>query len=443
MVRRYVVLALGAAIVWPLLAANATAQDAATSRVTFYKDVLPIFQENCQECHRPVGSNMGGMVAPMSLTTYRETRPWAKAIVQQVTAREMPPWDAAREFHGVFANERSLTDEEIDTIARWVESGAARGNPKDAPDPVEFESENGWVIGNPDLIVEMPEPYYVKDEVEDQYTAFTVDLSDEQLPQDMWITAFQCKPGSPIIHHFNAHLLYPDENGELPPPPESPESSSIAPVGAGQYIGGVASGTDAVQWPEGFGIPLKKGTRVTFDIHYHKEPGAGTGMWDQSHIGFNLTSQPPRREMGGTAPINSFAIKIPPNEPSYKIGPIAQTIKQDIDVISLMPHMHMRGSRAIFEAFYPDGTSEVLLHVPNYDFSWQTVYYYKDMKRIPAGTRIEFTAWYDNSPEMAAIRGFDSNQTVTFGPSSTDEMFMGFIMSAPAEDAEPPSESSD
>ena len=397
------------------------------ARVTFFKDVLPILQENCQECHRAAGSNYGGMIAPMSLTTYEETRPWAKSILKQITEKVMPPWDADESFAGVFSNERSLTDEEIATIALWVGSGAPRGDSKDAPEPLTFESTDGWLIGQPDLVVAMPEPYFVSDDIYDLYTAFTVDLTEEQLPEDVWITAFQCKPGSKIIHHFNCHLL-PPVDGKLPPPPDKAESLLISPTGAGQYIGGVSSGSDASVYPEGFGLPLKKGTRVTFDIHYHKEPGPGTAVTDLSHIGFRLSKTPPKRALGGVAPLMNFAINIAPGDPSHRIGPVSQVLKKSVDVIALMPHMHMRGDKAKFEAFYPDGSSEVLLYVPRYDFSWQTVYYYDELKRLPADTRIEYTAWYDNSPEMAESRGFDPKQTVRFGQKSTDEMMMGFVM---------------
>lgn len=425
--------------VWAVLLAAGTAlgqQEA--KRPTFYKDVLPILQENCQECHRPAGTNYGGMVAPMSLMTFDEVRPWAKAIEQQVTARTMPPWHASPIHRGVFKNERSLTDEEIATIARWAQTGAAAGNPQDAPPTRTFENHGGWMIGEPDLIVPMPGPYYVGDDVYDLYAAFSVDLTPEQLPEDMWITAFQCKPGSKFIHHFNCHLLPPDENGKLPPPPDFPdtEKGEIAPSRdrAGQYIGGVASGTDANVYPEGFALPLKKGTRVTFDIHYHKEPGPGTGAYDLSSIGFKLTKEPPRRKLSMNAgSLFFFDINIPPNAPRVQLGPVSTVYRQEAELISLMPHMHMRGAAAKFEAFYPDGTSEVLLDVPAYDFAWQTVYYYDTLKRIPAGTRIEYTAWYDNSPEMAAKRGFDPNQTVKYGQKSTDEMMMGFIMSAAVE----------
>lgn len=417
----------------PAAALGAAATDAPAP--SFYRDVVPILQDNCQECHRPAGTSYGGAIAPMSLVTYDEVRPWSKAIAKKVSSREMPPWDASPQQHGQFLNERSLEDGEIGTLVRWAATGAAVGDPADAPPPRQFENQDGWMIGEPDLVVKMPEPYFVQDDVVDLYAAFSVDLTDAMLPEDMWITAFQCKPGSDLIHHFNAHLLYPDENGELPPPPEFPGEGEIAPRGAGTYIGGVASGTDAIPYPDGFGIPLKRGTRVTFDVHYHKEPGPGTGKWDRSEIGFKLTSTPPVRQLGGNmngaGPLAVYRFAIPPGAEGYQLGPVSRTFTKDSEIISLMPHMHMRGAAAKFEAFYPDGTSEVLLEVPHYDFGWQTVYRYRDLKFVPAGTRLEYTAWFENTPERAAVYGFDPTRTVTFGRESTDEMMMGFVTSAP------------
>ena len=412
-----------------------SAVPASAERPTFYKEILPVLQENCQACHRPAGANFGGMVAPMALTTYDEVRPWAKSIVKQVTSKEMPPWDAAPEHTGEFRNERVLTDDEIALITDWVDSGAPRGNPKEGPEPLVFEDNGGWTIGEPDLVVTMPEPFHVTDDMYDVYTQFYVDLTEEQLPENKWITAFQCKPDSKVIHHFNCHLLSPID-GELPPPPGTEISTTLAPQNAGNYLGGISSGSDPVMWPEGFGIPIKEGSRVTFDIHYHKEPGPGTGVMDQSAIGFMLTDTQPSREVGGASPMMRFDINIPPGEKRWQLGPAAQTLQNDVEVISYMPHMHMRGSEALFEAFYPDGTHEVLLHVPRYDFAWQTVYYLNELKTLPKGTKVQFTAWYDNSPEYAEQRGFDSTQNVRYGQKSSDEMMMGFMMTAIKEPGE-------
>ena len=394
-----------------------SATDAGT--VTFYEHVLPVLQENCQECHRPEGANYGGMRAPMAFMSYDDTRPWAKSIARQVASREMPPWDAALEHKGTFANERVLEDEEIDLITRWAESGAKQGDQSKAPPAKEFKTAGGWLIGEPDLVVTMPEPYTVSDDTEDIYTAFSVDLTEEMMPEDRWVTAFQCKPDSSVIHHFNLHVLEPDENGKLPDElPEFPKNGQIAPQQAGNYMGGTSSGSEANRYPEGFGFLLKKGSRITFDIHYHKEPGPGTAVADQSSIGFIFSEEPLERSLGsGISPLMKFDFAIPANTTDYQVGPLSTVARKDTDLIGLMPHMHLRGQKAKFEAFYPDGTSEVLLWVPKYDFSWQTVYYYKEMKRLPKGTRVEYTAWFDNSAENGARAGFDSNREVRFGPT--------------------------
>ena len=404
----------------------------ALDQPTFYADVLPILQAECQDCHREAGSNFGGMVAPMALTSYDEARPWARSIARQVSSREMPPWDADPEFHGVFANERSLSDAEIDTILRWVESGAPAGDASAAPPPREFASTDGWIFGEPDLVLTIPVAYEVGDDVSDVYTGFAVDLTEEMLPEDVYIRGFQCKPGTPIIHHFNANLLPPDENGELPPPPTRFESDTIAPENSGSYLGGVASGAGANWYPEGYAVEIPKGSRITFDIHYTKEKGPGTRVVDStSQVGFYFAKKKPERIVD-IVNIARFDIDLPPGSESYQLGPASTTIEQDSEILALTPHMHLRGKAARFEAFYPDGRSEVLLEVPSYDFAWQTAYYYDQLKQVPAGTRIEFTAWYDNSPEYAALRGFDSEKHVRFGRWSSDEMMMGFLLLAPA-----------
>ncbi len=430
--RSPIVLAAAASACWSIgAAAQAGAPTDGGATVTFYRDVLPILQDNCQECHRREGANYGGMRAPMAFTSYEDTRPWAKSIAQQVVAREMPPWDAHPRHNGQFKNERVLSDGQIDTLVRWAALGAPAGDLTTAPPERSWQVEGGWLIGTPDLVVPMPEPYFVADDVQDLYAAFSVDLSAADLPEDRWVVAFQCSPDSSIIHHFNLHLLEPHD-GKLPEQlPEFPKNDELAPQNAGRYMGGTASGSDANRYPEGYGFLLKRGSRVTFDIHYHKPPGAGTGVWDRSTIGFKFAPGPLRRLGSGLRPLMRFDFAIPAGAPNYQIGPLHTVATADADLISLMPHKHMRGKAAKYEAFYPDGTSEILLEVPHYDFSWQIVYYLKEPKRIPQGTRLEYTAWYDNSPEKAARYGFNSAEEVRFGQPSTAEMVMGFLMAAP------------
>lgn len=393
----------------------------AGAEVTFTKDVLPILQENCQTCHRPSGTNLSGMIAPMSFMTYEEVRPWSKAIVKAVTEKVMPPWDASPEFHGVFRNERTLTDEEIATIAAWVQQGAKRGNPDDAPAPISFP-ETGWNFGEPDLVVDFPEPFFVKDEIEDLYENITTILSDEQLPEDRWIRSIEFKPGSEIVHHIIGHATSKEHAGDT----------------TRGMLGGNAPGADQSEWPAGYGIFLPKGSAITFAMHYHKEPGPGTGRWDSSQIGMQFHP----KDMKVTHPVTIFpisygAFEIPPHHKNWKVGS-SHTFEEDTVLLSMLPHMHLRGTKAKYTAFYPDGTSELLLDVPNWDFNWQTGYDLAEPKTLPAGTRVEMEFWYNNSEEQAALAGFNPNQAIRFGGPTTDEMDLAWMTVAPKAEQEFP-----
>lgn len=382
---------------------------AVPDRPTFYKDVLPIVQENCQVCHRPSGKNVMGMVAPMSFMSYEEVRPWAKAIKRQVEARVMPPWHAAPEFHGVFANERTLTDAEIETIARWVDTGARRGNPKDAPEPANFPQSDGYAMGEPDLIVPFDEPVYVEDHWEDHYHTEYVRLSKEDLPEDRWIQAMEFKPGSEAVHHI---VIFTD----------TPRES----MGFGQgMLGGMGPGTDGTVFPEGFGRFLETESTIMFNMHYHKEPGPGTGVWDRSEIAFKFHERPVQHEVNWGA-IGTHNVRIPPFAEEHLVT-ASETFRRDTLLLALFPHTHLRGKASKYVAYYPDGTEEVLLHVPDYDFNWQTNYVYKEPKRIPAGTRIEVSMWYENTKERGEEAGIDPSRTVYWGQATTDEMMYGWI----------------
>ena len=385
------------------------------ARVTFEKDVLPIFQDQCQGCHRPSGQNVSGMIAPMSLMTYKEVRPWAKSIAKSIKTKAMPPWMASSEFNGVFKHERVMTDEQIETILSWVKAGGPRGNPKDAPPPIDWP-ESGWTIGEgePDLIVAFDKPNWVGDEVDDLYQNITVRIPESAHAKDRWIRQVEFKPGSEVVHHIIAYQATPSASGAM----------------SAGMIGGEAPGTDPSTFPDGYGILLPKAPVVTFQMHYHKERGAGTGVWDESSFALKFHDKPVTHPLQVSS-INHGAFEIPPNNPRWKVGG-ARTFRQDTTITGFMPHLHLRGVAARYTAFYPDGTSEVLLDVPNYDFNWQIAYDYKDegLKKIPAGTRIEFEMWYDNSPERGSI-GFNSNRPVAFGGPTWDEMDLGWMSHTP------------
>ncbi len=405
-----------AAVAAPLAFANGEA-----GPVTFYKDVLPILQENCQECHRAAGANFSGMVAPMALTNYDEARPWAKAIAKQVSAKTMPPWFASPEQHGQFELERGLTDAQIETLNRWANSGSRPGNPAEAPAPKAFPSTAGWTFGEPDVVIMMPEPYFIADDVKDIQPTFSLVLSEEQLPEDRWIHWAEFRPGSKFVHHGGASVMPLDENGK--PKPDA--------ISGGKIIG-TAQGDGPDYWPEGYGKLVRKGSKFTFGLHYHKEPGIGTGVYDQSMIAIKWHTKPVKYVVH-SAGVSTRGWEIPPFQDSWLVG-AAHTFKEDSMIINMMPHMHFRGKASQYVAVYPDGRRETLLSVPKYDFNWQQTYTYKQPKFMPAGTRLEVTMTFDNSTNNEWVT--DPERAVGWGSMTDDEMNIGWTEYSNAEPIE-------
>lgn len=398
----------GAAVA--LLATGATVAGAA-EQVTFEKDVLPIVQENCVICHRAGGQDIAGMVAPFSLTNYAEARPWAKAIEKAVVSKDMPPWFASDHFKGVFKNERGLTADEIATIVAWVNGGAKRGNPADAPAPMEFEDTGGWIIGEPDLVVSFAKPFVVGDDVEDEYQMFSNVITEEQLPEDRWLRAIEWKPDAECVHHIVGYEVFKDEKG----------------VAGRQGLGSIAPGEEPPIFPEGYGKRLHAGSRIIFQMHYHKEPGPGTSQTDQSGVGFRFwddEKDPPILHNMIWDGIVNFTFALPPGESNFEVM-AERVFDADTTILSLHPHMHLRGKSAKYVAFYPDGSEELLLEVPKWDFDWQIDYTFTEPKVVPGGTRIEYSAIFDNSADNP--NNPDPTKEIRFGEATTDEMMIGFI----------------
>jgi hypothetical protein len=351
------------------------------------------------------------MIAPMSLMNYKEVRPWAKAIAKAVGAKDMPPWDATEHTKGQFENERTLTDKEIETIVAWSETGAVRGNPSDAPEPIVIEQTDGWYMGKPDIIIPIKE-FWVGDDVQDWQPRFNVEVTKEMVPEPRWIQAIEMRPGSEVVHHMVASATAPAIEGH-------PEERFTA--------GSNAAGEEPIMYPEGFGNLLRADTKISGSMHYHKEVGAGTGVFDNSFIGMRFHPKGTEIEhkvtRGGIG-FSSFAI--PPGHADWSVGS-SLTFDDPTVLISLHPHMHYRGKNMKYTAYYPDGTTEVLLDVDRYDYAWQTQYIYAEPKLIPAGTRIDVMANYDNSETIkAVVPKLDIEREVTFGAASTDEMMIPF-----------------
>jgi mono/diheme cytochrome c family protein len=383
--------------------ANQMQRDAAPAAVamastpTFYGDVLPVLQENCQVCHVSGGLDLGGMVAPMAFVTYDETRRYATRIARAVETGYMPPWHASEEQRGVFSNERILAPEDAQTLIAWARGGTPAGNPDDAPPAKRFtSSETGWSIGEPDLVIELPEPYLVHDSIEDQYIDFEVEITPEMLPEDRWVKAVEFRAGSSAVHHIIADPL-----------------------------GGIAPGVAPTVNPDGYATVLRTGTTVTFNMHYHKEPGPGTGVWDRSSaaIVFYEPGEVIEHVVEGD-PLGMYEFKIPPNDGNYSFK-TSYTFEKDAEIVWLTPHMHLRGKAALYQITRPGGETETLLDVPRYDFNWQHTYHFAEPVMAPAGTVIDLTLWWDNSADNPANP--NPNREVRFGQPTTDEMGFGFM----------------
>ncbi|HLJ46845.1 MAG TPA: hypothetical protein VKU01_12595 [Bryobacteraceae bacterium] len=389
--------------------------------VTFNKDVLPILENRCQECHRQ------GEIAPMSFMTYTETRPWAKAIKAVVATRKMPPWTADPSV-GHFANDRSLSQAEIDTLLAWVDSGSKEGNPKDAPKPREFAT--GWTIGQPDQIFEMPTAVEIPSS---GVVDYTYEIIHTNFKQDMWIQAAEARAGSRRqMHHVIAFLRPPGSTWFQDRPigvPFIPGHGAHAGQVDAQEARQMATAEMIVGWAPG-AIPLTlepgqaklipAGSDLVLQLHYTPNGASGS---DKTKIGLIFSKEPPKERVTTLSAINFF-LKIPPGDANYE-SHSQFTVQHDVKLVSLMPHMHLRGKDFAFRAVYPTGETQDLLNVPHYDFNWQLTYDLKNQIVLPKGTRIECTAHYDNSPNNKFNP--DPTKEVRWGDQTFEEMMIGFF----------------
>jgi hypothetical protein len=400
---------------WAVVLAFAVSAAAATSggSVTFNKEVLPILQKRCQDCHRP------GEAAPMSLLTYQDARPWAKAMREAVVTRKMPPWFADPHV-GKFANDRSLSQAEIDTLVAWADGGAKEGNPKEAPAPRQFV--DGWNIGKPDLVLETPNAFDVPatGQVEYQYVIIPTGLTE-----DRWIETTEVRPGNrAVMHHVIAFIREPGSKwmtdakpGVAFIPPRGSRGAQLT-AGLGSYVPGqvVVAPADTPRRA----TLLKAGSDIVFQLHYTPN---GTATTDQTRIGVIFAKEPPStRLVGGNSAVMKLAI--PPGDSNYKVEG-SSTLQYDCDLISMMPHAHLRGKAFEYRIVRPDGQSETVLSVPHYNFNWQLTYYLEKPIHLTKGTKLEVTGWYDNSPNNPFNP--DPAKEVHWGEQTWEEMMMGYF----------------
>jgi len=364
---------------------------AAFGAVTYSKDVAPILQKNCEGCHR------SGEAAPMSLRNYKEVRPYAAAIKEAVLLKKMPPW-LADPHYGHFSNDRSLSEQDIKTLAAWADSGAKEGDPAELPKPKEFLT--GWNIQKPDLQIQMAEEFHVPAKGTLDYQYITIKGNFEK---DTWVSQAEVRPGNrSVIHHVIAFVRGPGEKG------------------TGEYLVGYAPGETPLMLATGRAKLIRAGSDIVLQVHYTAN---GKETTDRSTVGF-VFAKGPVNERVYTLAATTARFAIPAGDPNYKVDS-AFEFGGDATIVSLHPHMHLRGKDFEYRAVYPTGETETLLSVPNYSFAWQLVYYPVKELSMPKGTKIECTAHYDNSPNNP--NNPDPTKIVKYGDQSWDEMMFGFF----------------
>ncbi|MDZ4687794.1 MAG: redoxin domain-containing protein, partial [Planctomycetaceae bacterium] len=367
------------------------------SEITYTKHIAKILNDRCVECHRD------GEIAPFSLTDYAEVAGWADMIREVTRERRMPPWHADPKF-GHFSNENRLSAEELAQIDAWVLAGAPEGNPADLPQPPTFTA--GWQLPRePDYVAYMsPKPFNVKAEGEVRYQYFLVETD---FTEDKWVTAAEIIPGNrAVVHHV---IVFATPDKEIA---DDDRQMLIA------YVPGMR--TELL--PKGMAKRVPAKSKLIFQVHYTPN---GTAQEDRTKVGLLFTDEQDVKYEVQTASARTRNFKIQPMQRDQQFSANPITAPRDVLLLSLSPHMHLRGQSFRYDLTWPDGRTETLLDVPQYDFNWQTGYRLAEPMTIPKGSRLVATAKYDNTADNPANP--DPTQTVIWGDQSWEEMMIGYF----------------
>ena len=366
--------------------------------VTYAKQVSRILQDNCQVCHHP------GTAAPFSLLTFEDAVNWADTIKEVLVEKRMPPWHADPRY-GKFSNDRRLKQELADTVIAWIDSGMKFGDKNDLPPPRTFA--DGWVIGKPDVVFELPAEQTVPATGVVPYQYF---VTPTNFKEDVWIQAAEARPGNrAVVHHIIVSFRDP-KSGER-----------RGGIGDG-FIVGTAPGDMPVILRPGMAKRIPAGAELIWQMHYTPN---GKEAKDRSQVGFILyRGKEPPKWNAQTRGISNGNFVIPPGDPNHLVES-EWVVPRDTLLLSFMPHMHLRGKDFEYRAEYPDGRKEILLSVPRYDFSWQASYRLAEPVRLPKGTKIHCTAHFDNSANNPANP--DPKKEVTWGDQTWEEMMIGWV----------------
>jgi len=370
------------------------------AQVTFARHVAPLMQKHCQECHRQ------GQIGPMALLTYDDAAAWSATIKEVLRDNRMPPWHADAK-HGKFSNDRSLPKEDRDTLLAWIEQGCPRGEEKDLPAPREFASVE-WTIGKPDVVFTMPREYTVPAQAPRGGVPYQYFIVPTNFKEDRWVQAMEARAGNrAVVHHI---LVY------------------ARTLAGGNPRDGIGDGLIATHapgelptvLPPGTAKKIPKGAAIVFQMHYTPN---GTEQKDRSSVGLIFAKDPPKTE-ARTRAIATKRFLIPAGEGNHKVTSTA-TFTEDVVLLSMLPHMHLRGKSFEYRVTPPDGKEQILLSVPRYDFGWQANYRLDKPMTLPAGTRIDCIAYFDNSANNP--NNPDPTKEVRWGDQTWQEMMIGFV----------------
>jgi len=391
------------------------AHDPITTQITWNRDISRIVYARCGSCHHE-----GGAASDINLMSYKDARPWAKAIKEDVITKKMPPWFADPQY-GHFSDDRSLSKQEIDTITSWVDGGAKEGDAKEAPKPLKFTE--GWNIPKPDTVLDM-NTFHIPatGDIPYQYVVLPT-----KFDHDQWIQAAEARPSDrTVVHHIVIFVRDPSSKWLRDAAPGVP----FVPPGNGKDFNNTSGGGNDIlmiytpgkipeMWRPGLGKLIKANSDLVLQIHYTT---TGKETEDHTKVGLVWAKEKPT-ERAVTIGGNNLGFKIPPGDPNYRVD-AKNMFPNGATVLNFFPHMHLRGKAFEYRLIYPDGRTETLLRVPKYDFFWQLDYKLAEPLVIPPGATIECTAWYDNSPNNP--KNPDPTATVRFGEQSWQEMMIGF-----------------
>ena len=395
--------------------------------VTYSRDIAPILQRHCVECHRP------GEVAPFSLLTYDDARNWAQTLKDVTQRRIMPPWKPQVGF-GDFHDARAMTPAELRFLAKWADSGAPAGNLKETPKPPVFAE--GWTLGQPDVVIRPAQEYRLtrKADEGDEYRCFVLPA---EFREDTYVTASQIRPDNrSIVHHI---IVYIDATGKAleldakDPEPgfKNPVAGFGSPVPGGVWLAGWAPGNSPRFAPPGVAVKIPKGARLVMEVHYHPN---GQVERDRSTLGLSLARETVRQipVQGITARPN---LEIPAGDPAAEVkasvtlvgNRLVGVLPEDMTLHAISPHMHNVGREMRVWATLPGGERKELIWLKDWDFNWQESYHYRQPLRLPKGTRLEMTAVYDNSSANTRNPNRPPRK-ITWGEATTDEMCVAFLV---------------